>query len=57
MWVLSVSCSLVCIYCYIVQLFSCVLSLILPCCRQCLYILLHKVTLKKLSKQCAFIKS
>lgn len=29
MWMLSVSCSLVSIYCYNVQLFSCVLSLLL----------------------------
>lgn len=41
------SCSLVSIYCYNVQLFSCVLSLLIHnCCRRCLYILLHQVTLK-----------
>lgn len=47
MWMLGVSCSLVSIYCYNVQLFSCVLSLLIHnCCRRYLYILLHQVTLK-----------
>lgn len=47
MWMLSVSCSLVSIYCYNRHHFSCVLSLLIHnCCSECLYILLHQVILK-----------
>lgn len=47
MWMLSVSCSLVSIYCYNLHLFSCVLSLLNHnCCSECLYNLLHHVILK-----------
>lgn len=47
MWMLSVSCRLVSIYCYNLQLFSCVLSLLIHnCCRRCLYILLRQMKLK-----------